>query len=103
MTTPPPTGIEEARKMADALLVALYGNEAGLVADAPYVSAFIAAIELGERRADAAHIEMERASVEAFNQALMQEADALERRDHRSKPACPHGSTGPCSICGDEG
>ena len=66
--TPSPTVIEEARKMAEGLkliqlqrlLAAIKGEDTPSIwgedegDDAPLVHAFIAAIELGERRAEAA-------------------------------------------------
>jgi hypothetical protein len=30
-------------------------------------------------------------------------ADAFERGEDKQADTCPHGSTGPCSICGDMG
>ena len=105
MTTPSPTVIEEARKMAEhAIDIAWNGN---VMEMKPLVQAFIAAIELGERRADAAAVgwlreqsdigadhgiaapkgSTRRAAYGGGSLVMSRAADTLERGDHRSKPA----------------
>lgn len=95
------TVIEEARKMATANvlrhLAVIHGGEQGWMREGvasilrceqdahPEVLAFVAAIELGERRAEAANVTRR---VQEFRLA--------------SGQPCPHGSIGPCSVCGDE-
>ena len=87
MTTPSPTVIEEARKMAAAYIATIYGEtyrEETLDGTRwlRLSEAFIAAIELGERRGR----QQERDCRET-SQAASDAADAIERGDHRSKPA----------------
>ena len=106
MNTPSPTVIEEARKMAaecvgpDSGWITTHAAIlAGRFDDHKLVTAFIAAIELGERRAEAAVVGFVRGKVEiefdhrlsdvlrAWWDAHQSIADAIERGDHRSKPA----------------
>ena len=73
MTTPSPTVIEEARKMAAAMYgadtVSASCVESGDWDETPIVRAFTAAIELGERRAAAAVVG-QTAQIAAMTEAL---------------------------------
>ena len=103
--TPSPTVIEEARKMAAANvlrhLALIHGGEQGWMREAaasilrggqdshPEVLAFIAAIELGERRAEAAVVGMLEDTDfgdDELDTASLVFAGMIERGDHRSKP-----------------
>ena len=89
MTTPSPTVIEEARKMAAWAMDRLpYERPMSFDRlDRVLNEAFIAAIELGERRADAAVVGWLRTVLPMPVQHTYDHlADAIERGDHRSKP-----------------